>query len=111
MRYDTVIQNELQPQFSLLIQTHNIYNTDQDARMATKRALNKVASTEAGFVGACRAAAKSVHRILAVITARFDRLELRLESRWWPKSVQRSKRPTFEHLQIARSGIEAARFL
>ena len=57
--------------------------------MATKRALNKVASTEAGVVGTCRAPAKSVHRIIAVITARFDRLELRLK---WPPTSKTSKR-------------------
>ena len=29
--------------------------------------------------------------IIAVITARFDRLELRLEGRWWPKSEQKKQ--------------------
>ena len=50
-----------------------------------KQALKEVASTEAGVAGACRAAAKSVHRIIAVITARFDRLELHPAGRQEPK--------------------------
>ena len=73
-----------------------------------KQALNEVASTEASLAGACRAAARSVHRIIAVITARFDRLELRLE--WPPKHPKGAKKGTFEALQLVAGKIKSARF-
>ena len=78
--------------------------------MASKRALNEIASREAGFVRNCRTAQQINRKIIVVITTCFDQSLQQASHRTKSKRELATSGRAFEALQLMTSKARGARF-